>query len=71
MGKYKERGSNSQEIKYLREKGIDKHVFSLKINTETGLHSLEGRGDIFGNNKVFRWTGTSFFVQVSGKFSKI
>ena len=53
MGKYKERGSDFQDIKYLREKGIDELVFLLKTNTETGLHSLEGREEAFGSNKVF------------------
>ena len=53
MGKYKERGSDFQDIKYLREKGIDELVYLLKTNTENGLYSLEGREEAFGSNKVF------------------
>ena len=53
MGKYKERGNDFQDIKYLKEKGIDEIILQLKTNTETGLDNLEGREEVFGSNKVF------------------
>ena len=53
MGKYKERGNDFQDIKYLQEKTIEELIYLLKTNTETGLNSLEGREETFGSNKVF------------------
>ena len=53
MGKYKERGNDFQDIKYLEEKGISEIIIQLKTNTETGLDNLEGREEAFGSNKVF------------------
>ena len=53
MGKYKERGNDFQDIKYLEEKGISEIIIQLKTNTETGLDNLEGRDEAFGSNKVF------------------
>ena len=53
MGKYKERGNDFQDIKYLEEKGINEIILQLKTNTETGLDNLEGREEAFGSNKVF------------------
>ena len=53
MGKYKERGNDFQDIKYLEEKGIDELINLLKTNTDTGLDNLEGREEAFGSNKVF------------------
>ena len=53
MGKYKERGSDFQDLKYFEEKSVDELIKLLKTNTETGLDSLEGREEAFGSNKVF------------------
>ena len=53
MGKYKERGSDFQDIKYLEEKGVNEIISLLKTNAETGLDDLEGREEAFGSNKVF------------------
>ena len=53
MGKYKERGSDYQDLKYLEEKHIEEIVKLLKTNVDTGLDSLEGREEAFGSNKVF------------------
>ena len=53
MGKYKERGSDFQDLKYLEEKHIEEIVKLLKTNVDTGLDSLEGREEAFGSNKVF------------------
>ena len=53
MGKYKERGSDFQDIKYLEEKGINEIILQLKTNIETGLDNLDGREETFGSNKVF------------------
>ena len=53
MGKYKERGSDFQDLKYLEEKNVEEIVKLLKTNIDTGLDSLEGREEAFGSNKVF------------------
>ena len=53
MGKYKERGSDFQDLKYLEEKHVEEIVKLLKTNVDTGLDSLEGREEAFGSNKVF------------------
>ena len=53
MGKYKERGNDFQDIKYLKEKTIEEIIILLKTNTETGLDNLDGREEAFGSNKVF------------------
>ena len=53
MGKYKERGKDFQDLKYLEEKSIDEIVSQLKTNIESGLTNLEGREEYFGSNKVF------------------
>ena len=53
MGKYKERGNDFQDLKYLEEKGVEELINLLKTNTETGLDNLSGREEAFGSNKVF------------------
>ena len=53
MGKYKERGNDFQDLKYLQEKGVEELISLLKTNTETGLDNLNGREEAFGSNKVF------------------
>ena len=53
MGKYKERGNDYNDLRYLETKTLKKLIFELKTNTETGLDNLEGREDFFGSNKVF------------------
>ena len=53
MGKYKERGSDFQDLKYLEQKHVEEIVKLLKTNVDTGLDSLEGREEAFGSNKVF------------------
>ena len=53
MGKYKERGSDFQDLKYLEEKHVEEIVKLLKTNVDTGLDCLEGREEAFGSNKVF------------------
>ena len=53
MGKYKERGNDFQDLKYLKEKTVEELVYQLKTNTETGLNDLDGREEAFGSNKVF------------------
>ena len=53
MGKYKERGSDFNDLKYLENKSVKEIIRDLKTNSETGLNNLEGREEIFGSNKVF------------------
>ena len=53
MGKYKERGSDFLDLKYLQEKTVAQIVQDLKTDTEVGLTSLSGREEAFGSNKVF------------------
>ena len=53
MGKYKERGSDFQDLKYFQEKSVSKLISELKTNSEIGIQSMEGREDAFGSNKVF------------------
>ena len=53
MGKYKERGSDFQDLKYLEEKQVEEIVKLLKTNADTGLDSLDGREEAFESNKVF------------------
>ena len=53
MGKYKERGSDFQDLKYFEEKSVQELITLLRTDTEKGLESLEGREETFGSNKVF------------------
>ena len=53
MGKYKERGSDFNDLRYFEIKSVKQIMKELKTNTETGLDSLEGREEVFGSNKVF------------------
>ena len=53
MGKYKERGSDFNDLRYFEIKSVKQIIKELKTNTETGLDSLEGREEVFGSNKVF------------------
>ena len=53
MGKYKERGTDFQDLKYFQEKPVSKLIAELKTNAEIGIQSMEGREDAFGSNKVF------------------
>ena len=54
MGKYKERGSDCQDLKYFQKNGgIEKLLTSLKTNIQTGITDTIGREEIFGSNKVF------------------
>jgi len=54
ISKYKERGSDYQDIKYFEENGGPEKLFeSLKTDTENGISDIKGREEIFGNNKVF------------------
>ena len=53
MGKYKERGSDFNDIRYLEVKSVHQIITELKTNSETGLNNLEGREEVFGSNKIF------------------
>ena len=53
MGKYKERGNEFLDLKYLEEKTVEEIIQDLKTDTENGITSLKGREEAFGSNKVF------------------
>ena len=53
MGKYKERGTDYQDLKYFETKSIAELLSELNTNSENGISSLEGREEHFGSNKVF------------------
>ena len=53
MGKYKERGSDFNDLRYLEVKSVNQIIKELKTNSETGLNDLNGREEIFGSNKIF------------------
>ena len=54
IGKYKERGSEYQDIKYFEEnEGTEKLFNSLKTDAEKGIYCTKGREETFGSNKVF------------------
>ena len=53
MGKYKERGSDFNDIRYLEVKSVHQIINELKTNSETGLKDLNGREEVFGSNKIF------------------
>jgi magnesium-transporting ATPase (P-type) len=53
MGKYKERGNDFNDLRYLEIKSVHQLIYELKTNTETGLDNLDGREEIFGSNKIF------------------
>ena len=53
MGKYKERGNDFNDLRYLEVKSVHQLIYELKTNTETGLDNLDGREEIFGSNKIF------------------
>ena len=54
IGKYKERGTEYQDIKYFEEnEGTEKLFNSLKTDVEKGIYSTKGREETFGSNKVF------------------
>ena len=54
ISKYKERGSDYQDIKYFEENGGTEKLFeSLKTDSEKGISNTIGREETFGSNKVF------------------
>ncbi len=53
MGKYKERGSDFQDLQYFKNKPVSQLVSELKSDVEYGISSFEEREEIFGSNKVF------------------
>ena len=53
MGKYKERGTDYQDLKYFENKPVSKLISELKTDSEIGIISEEGREEEFGSNKVF------------------
>ena len=55
MGKYKERGSDFQDIKYFEDKPVSKLLSELKTDPEVGItdSNLNEREDAFGSNRVF------------------
>ena len=54
MGKYKERGSDFQDLKYFQQQnGVTNLLNSLLTNEITGISSIEGREISYGSNKVF------------------
>ena len=54
MGKYKERGTDYQDLKYFHsQNGIQNLLDSLYTNAETGIKNIAGREEIYGSNKVF------------------
>ena len=53
MGKYKERGNDYNDIRYLEIKTVHQIISELKTNSETGLKDLTGREEVFGSNKIF------------------
>ena len=62
VNKYKERDENMQDINYFKENGgIDPLLESIITNKTKGIHSLEGREEYFGSNKIFRKPPPSFW----------
>ena len=54
ISKYKERGSEYEDIKYFEENGGTEKLFqSLKTDVEKGISNTKGREETFGSNKVF------------------
>ena len=53
MGKYKERGTDFQDLKYFETKPIQELLQNLQTDSEKGISSIEGREAAFGSNKVF------------------
>jgi len=53
MGRYKERGSDFNDLRYFEVKSVHQLINELKTNTETGLDNLDGREEVFGSNKIF------------------
>ena len=55
MGKYKERGSDFQDIKYFEDKPVSKLLSELKTDPEVGItdSNFNEREDAFGSNRVF------------------
>ena len=54
ISKYKERGSDYQDIKYFEDNGGPEALFqALKTDTEKGISNTKGREETFGSNKVF------------------
>ena len=53
MSKYKERGTDFQDLKYFETKPIQELLQNLQTDSEKGITSIEGREAAFGSNKVF------------------
>ena len=53
MGKYKERGTDFLDLKYLQEKTVTQLVKDLKTNIEIGITNFDDREEAFGSNRVF------------------
>ena len=54
ISKYKERGTDYQDLKYFEENGGPEKLFqSLKTDSEKGISNTKGREEIYGSNKVF------------------
>ena len=54
ISKYKERGSEYQDIKYFEDNGGPEKLFqSLKTDSEKGISNTKGREETFGSNRVF------------------
>ena len=54
ISKYKERGTDYQDIKYFEENGGTEKLFEqLKTNDVKGISNTIGREEYFGSNKVF------------------
>ena len=53
MGKYKERGADFQDLKYLQQKSVSELLSDLLTDPEMGIKDLYEREETFGSNKVF------------------
>ena len=53
MGKYKERGTDFLDLKYLQEKTVTQLVKDLKTDIELGITNFDDREEAFGSNRVF------------------
>ena len=54
MGKYKERGTDFQDLKYFTsQNGIQNLIDALYTNVEKGIKNIAGREEVYGSNKVF------------------
>ena len=53
MGKYKERGADFQDLKYLQQKSVSELLSDLLTDPEMGIKDLDEREETFGSNKVF------------------